>query len=145
MIVHDIDNAVNMPQILHLRPHHGLCLLNYRGHGYSDAFSVRMEEVLRTLAAHPQTQVEIAQGCDHLCAVCPHREGTACTSAHPDLFDQNVLTETGFAAGQVLPWEEFSAATRPLSLYHLEETCPDCSWLALCKEIAEERRGEATD
>lgn len=139
------EQVANTPQTLYLRPHHGLCLLNYRGHGYSDAFSVRMEETLQILREHPETPVEIARGCDQLCAVCPHREGTSCTSAHPDLFDQNVLAATGFAAGQILPWSELSAATGPLSLYHLEETCPDCSWLALCQEIAAERAAQLQD
>lgn len=44
---------------MYLRPHHGLCLLNYRGHGYSDAFSVRMEETLRVLTEHPETLIII--------------------------------------------------------------------------------------
>lgn len=125
---------------LTLRPHHGLCLLNYRGHGYSDAFSVRMEETLRILREHSETLIEIAAGCDHLCAVCPHREGASCTSMRPDLFDQNVLTATGFAAGQVLPWGELSAVTDRLRREHLEEMCPDCEWLDLCQEIVAEGR-----
>lgn len=122
-------------QTLYLRPHHGLCLLNYRGHGYSDEFSVRMEEMLRILREQPNTGIEIADGCDSLCAVCPHRAGTSCTSVHPDLFDQNVLAATGFVAGQVVPWSELSAATDILRREHLAEMCPDCSWLELCQEI----------
>lgn len=128
-------SQTDTPQTLYLRPHHGLCILNYRGHGYSDAFSVRMEETTQILREHPGTRIEIAHGCDSLCAVCPHREGTSCTSVHPDLFDQNVLAATGYTAGQVVPWSELSAATDILRREHLAEMCPDCGWLELCREI----------
>ncbi len=124
--------------MVHLRPHHGLCLLNFRGRGYSDDFSRNMTEMQGRLENRPETPVCITKGADDLCAKCPNRRGSACSSEHPPLFDANVLRETGFGYGQVLTWEEFSGATRPLSRYRLEETCPDCEWLSLCKEIVKD-------
>lgn len=128
-----------METVLHLRPHHGMCILNYRGHGYSDAFSVHMTETVQHLHEHPETEIVIADHCDDLCAYCPHREGNGCSSPHPALFDANVLRETGLAAGQHLTWREFSSRTNVYTLYHLDEMCPDCNWLPLCKEIARDR------
>lgn len=125
--------------VLRLRPHHGMCILNFRGHGYSDAFSVHMAETVAQLKAHPETEIEITDVCDDLCSVCPHREGSACTSPRPPLFDQNVLRRTGLAAGQRVTWEEFSSRTNEYTLYHLDEMCPECNWLELCKEIARGR------
>lgn len=121
--------------MVHLRPHHGLCLLNFRGKGYSDDFSRNMAEMQEKLMSNPKTRVCITKGADDLCAQCPNRRGSACSSEHPPLFDANVLRETCFGYGQILTWEELSGATRPLSRNRLEETCPDCEWLSLCKEI----------
>ena len=126
-------------ETLFLRPHHGLCILNFRGHGYSDAFSVHMAETVQKLRDNPKTKIVLTTSCDELCSACPHREGDHCTSKKPPLFDGNVLRETGFSAGQELTWEAFSQKTDPLSLHALEKTCPGCEWLSLCQEIAKER------
>ena len=125
--------------MVHLRPHHGVCLLNFRGKGYSDAFSQNMAAMQERLFAHPEEDICITKGADDLCAQCPNRRGAACTSEHPPIFDENVLRMTGLSYGQVLTWEDFSEATRPISLYQLEESCLDCEWLELCKSIAAER------
>lgn len=125
--------------MIHLRPHHGVCLLNFRGKGYSDAFSSNMTAMQTELMKHPESEICITQGADDLCAKCPNRRGTACTSQHPPCFDENVLRMTGLRYGQVLTWAAFSEATGPISLHRLEEACPGCEWLALCKEIAADR------
>ena len=126
-------------EAISLRPHHGLCILNFRGHGYSDAFSVHMAETVQKLKENPQTKIVLTTCCDELCSVCPNREGEHCTSKKPPLFDANVLKETGFAAGQELTWKAFSEKTDPLSRHALEKTCPGCEWLSLCREIAGKR------
>lgn len=125
--------------MIYLRPHHGVCLLNFRGKGYSDGFSQNMSAMQTRLRAHPEVKICITKGADDLCAQCPNRRDTACTSEHPPLFDENVLHMTGISYGQVLTWKDFSDATCPISLYHLEESCPDCEWIELCKSIAAER------
>lgn len=124
---------------IHLRPHHGVCLLNFRGEGYSDEFSRNMTAMKERLTANPEEKICITKGADDLCAKCPNRRGNACSSEHPPLFDENVLRMTGFFYGQVLTWSEFSHATEPISLYRLEEACPGCEWLPLCRKIAGDR------
>lgn len=104
---------------IHLRPHHGVCLLNFRGEGYSDEFSRNMTAMKERLNANPEEKICITKGADDLCAKCPNRRGNACSSEHPPLFDENVLRMTGFSYGQVLTWSEFSHATEPISLYRL--------------------------
>ncbi len=128
---------------LRIRPHHGLCILNFEGHGYSDAFSVHMAETVEHLRQHPETKIILTKDCDELCSVCPHREAEHCTSKKPPIFDRNVLEETGFAAGEELTWAQFSERTGPLSLHALERTCPGCEWLSLCREIAGRREKAA--
>ncbi len=125
---------------IHLRPHHGICLLNFIGKGYSDDFSLNMSRMQQLLMEDPETRITITKGADDLCQRCPNRRGSACTSLHPPLFDENVLRLTGLSYGQNVTWGAFSALTSPLSLFHLEETCPNCEWLSLCKEIAAGRQ-----
>ncbi len=129
-------------EAIQLRPHHGLCLLNFRGAGYSDDFSRNMAAMQKRLQENPETAVRVTKGCDELCGRCPHREGSDCSSEHPPLFDGNVLKLTGIAYGQKLSWRELKERTTPLSLHHLEEACPDCQWLSLCRKIAAERLKE---
>ncbi len=132
-----------MENTIHLRPHHGICLLNFIGKGYSDDFSRNMARMQQLLTEKPDTPLILTKGADDLCARCPHRDGSDCTSLHPPLFDENVLRLTGLHYGQVLTWRAFSSLTSPLSLFRLEETCPDCEWLSLCKEIADKRKKAA--
>lgn len=98
-----------------------------------------MCQMVQTLTENPGTEICIADSCDELCAYCPHRKGETCTSSKPAVYDQNVLQATGLAAGDRVTWAEFSKRTTPLSLYQLDEICPNCNWLSLCKEIARER------
>ncbi len=134
-----IKNKTQTQPMVHLRPHHGLCLQNFRGKGYSDGFSQNMAAMQKRLFENPQIMVCITEGADELCQNCPNRRGKGCTSAHPALYDQNVLNETGIRYGQELSWREFRDTAGPLSLYELDATCPGCQWLSLCKEIAADR------
>ncbi len=126
------------PDTIHLRPHHGLCLLNFRGAGYSDEFSTNMAAMQKCLFENPQEAVTITKGADDLCRRCPNRRGSACSSEHPPLFDANVLQAAGLRYGQTMTWQELSARTDPLRREHLEEMCPDCEWLSLCRRIVRE-------
>ena len=134
--IEQIKNGTQTQPVVHLRPHHGLCLLNFRGAGYSDGFSRNMASMQKRLFENPQITVCVTEGADELCQRCPNRRGNDCTSAHPVLFDQNVLQRTGIHYGEELTWKEFSAQTEPLSLHELDTTCPDCQWLSLCRKIA---------
>lgn len=137
-----MNNSCEMGRLetmIHLRPHHGVCLLNYRGKGYSNDFSANMTRMRDLLMGHPDTRIRITRGPDDLCARCPNRRENECESPKPPIFDSNVLRQTGLFYDQILTWKEFSNRTCPLSLYHLEETCPNCEWLELCKRIAKEK------
>ncbi len=128
--------------MLKLRPHHGLCILNFTGSGYSEEFTQKMTEVVAQLRQNPKTMIEVTKGCDELCGHCPNRTETGCSSEHPDLFDGNVLARTGFAYEQQLTWQELISKTSPLSLDELDTMCPDCQWLEFCKSIAGKRKSD---
>ena len=47
---------------IHLRPHHGICLLNFIGKGYSDDFSLNMSRMQQLLFENPETLITITKG-----------------------------------------------------------------------------------
>ncbi|MCD4733449.1 DUF1284 domain-containing protein, partial [bacterium] len=59
-----------MPEYLHLRPHHLLCLLSFSGKGYSPQFIERMKEIQQAYF-NGETRIEIALGVDDVCEFCP--------------------------------------------------------------------------
>lgn len=101
---------------LRLRPHHLLCIQNYRGHGYSSTFNEKMKAVIARLQSADGARVEITDGTDDLCMTCPHRRDKACESDHPTLFDSLVCANTGIAPGDTFTWK--LAAAGP-------DSCPD--------------------
>lgn len=53
------EAASKSKPLLHLRPHHLLCIQNYRGHGYSNAFHEKMTAVIEALGTPAGTAVEL--------------------------------------------------------------------------------------
>lgn len=133
---------MNDTSILHLRPHHLLCLQTFVGHGYSDEFVAQMTLVKRQLAEDPLTPIELFSGTDDLCAHCPNCVEGKCTSEKPALFDRLVserLIQMQSTNSQVRP----SISTAQLKLKGIpkelqmnadliKQCCPGCQWKELC-------------
>lgn len=119
-----------------LRPHHGLCLPNFRGNGYSDGFCANMTRMKEKLYKNPRISVRITEGADDLCEHCPNRRGSVCMSGRPAVFDRHVLEQTGISYGDVLTWEKFNSLTHPLIPARLDTICDGCQWLDLCRTIS---------
>lgn len=121
------------PNPLPLRPHHGMCMAYFSGHGYSGGFTAHMARLLEDLA--PDTPVRLTVGTDAVCGPCPNNHGGLCDK--PDLvasWDRAVLDLCGLEEGQVLPFGTFTRRVeerilRP-GLRH--GICGGCQWNALC-------------
>lgn len=121
-----------------LRAHHLLCILGFKGHGYSDAFTDNMSHIVDRLHAIPQTTIEIAGQPDDICAACPFLGSDGCqqrgAQSEEDvrLRDRAVMDRLGLAAGDRLTWADVvakvKAKVRPEDLTAL---CSDCQWLPL--------------
>ena len=133
------DTNTDAPALIRLRPHHLMCIQNYRGHGYSEAFQRRMERILDVLrqspgsGLRPSPHIRIVEGADDLCAACPHCLEGKCESDNPAVFDGLVSERMCLETGCVLNMEDLQDTKMSLQL--LEECCPGCSWLGLCREI----------
>ena len=56
--------------MIRLRPHHGMCLAYFEGKGYSDDFTVNMQNMLDLF--EKGTDVELVAAGDEICKVCPN-------------------------------------------------------------------------
>ena len=146
------QSRCNSPSaVLHLRPHHLLCLQTFTGRGYSEEFVRHITLVKRQLTRDPRTAIELVSGVDDLCAHCPNNVDGQCTSDNPALFDSKVsrkLYSTGIispdAASKDHPGKRPVLTGIPdaleISSSVLEECCPGCEWKELCLSIAGKSR-----
>ena len=88
---------------MNLRPHHFLCIQKFTGHGYDTNFTNHMTGVIQQLKKGQQ--VTIQEGCDHLCAACPHKIDHQCVSFDKvKKLDEGVLSICGFSYEQEGEW-----------------------------------------
>ncbi|WP_027091365.1 DUF1284 domain-containing protein [Cohnella thermotolerans] len=122
---------------IRLRGHHLLCLLGYRGKGYSDGFCANMTDVYETLRKRPDTTIDIVEGPDDICRAFPADQPSHCENTSVYRKDQAILERLGLRTGRSLRWkticEKVSASVAPGDIAHL---CADCRWqpLGLCSE-----------
>lgn len=118
---------------LRLRPHHVLCLQFFEGKGYSEAFVRHMIELTAQLADDPA--VTLTEGCDAVCAACPHNCGGVCDTAEKTAsFDRRALGYLGLSVGDSMPWSVLrdAARERMIAAGRLSEVCCGCQWLYIC-------------
>jgi hypothetical protein len=122
---------------LKIRSHHLLCILGFRGLGYSEEFVSNMRRVVGELRSDPTFPITLVVGCDAICVSCPHnKEGKCLRSANSEvdvpLQDLDLLKRLGLEAGSQMPageaWEEVRERLAPGDL---AEICGDCEWLGL--------------
>jgi uncharacterized CHY-type Zn-finger protein len=120
-----------------LRGHHLLCLLGYRGMGYSDTYVDNMTGVYRTLLSEPSTACEIVSGPDRLCACFPADGDYHCEDQNVAQRDALILERLGLQPGQVFTWEDILArVAKSLQPDDLLQICSTCPWLhyGVCQE-----------
>ncbi len=132
--------------LFRLRGHHLLCLLGYRGMGYSAEYTENMTRLHSTLRMHPETQVELVAGPDDLCRHFPDDQPYHCEEQTVHERDTAVLERMGLKPGDRLPWrtleDRLATAFIPGDIPRLCSTCP---WLGygVCEDgVRRLRRGE---
>lgn len=119
-----------------LRGHHLLCLLGYRGMGYSADFCVNMTNIYETLRQKPETEVEIVIGPDDVCQAYPPDESYHCEGTVYEL-DQAVLTKLGLRANERGSWESIcSRVAARMIPSDISLLCTTCPWekYGVCQE-----------
>ncbi len=120
--------------IIRLRGHHILCLLGFRGFGYSDEFVANMASC-QSRAFSDNSIVEIISGSDDICRACPKKDDAECRRANGEgvsLKDQVVLEMLQIPVGSRLASSAiFKRVANHIAVADLERICADCEWLSL--------------
>ena len=122
-----------------LRPHHLLCLPNFIGEGYDDAFTANMAEQKRRFAE--TARFTLADGADDVCAACPNARGWFCAFQNKvRRYDRAVCGILG-----VVPNCRYDASALEKRVreeifekHRLREICGDCEWYPLCASLSGE-------
>ena len=120
-------------ELLPLRPHHGMCMAYFVGHGYSDAFSAHMAALLEDLT--PETPIRLTTATDAICGPCPNNNEGLCNK--PELvaaYDRSVLTLCGLGEGYILSFGCFTRLVqeRILASGLRPAICGGCQWNDIC-------------
>ncbi len=121
-----------------LRAHHLLCLLGFRGLGYSPQFVANMDGIAERLRSFPETLIEIVRQPDDVCSPCPFLGEEGCQDKGPGSEerrrdqDKAVMDRLNIKAGERLSWLEIRERIHPaISPQDLYVICHDCQWLPL--------------
>ncbi|MFC4777253.1 DUF1284 domain-containing protein [Paenibacillus sp. GCM10023252] len=125
-----------MSTAIRLRGHHLLCLLGFRGMGYSEAFCNNMSVIYERLRESPETLIEIVVGPDDLCRFYPADKPNHCEGGVMEQ-DQEVLAKLGLQPGYIGAWSNVTSQVAmqvlPSDISHL---CAGCPWesYGVCQE-----------
>ena len=126
-----------------LRGHHLLCLLTYKGNGYTPAFSLNFTRIVRRLSRGEEAV--IVTGADDLCQPMLCQPDFHCADAHSSEIDSQALTDIGLlldrelCSGEKLTFDA-DTVTRLRQAFldgEIRTACQTCSWLTHCNKIAE--------
>jgi hypothetical protein len=127
-----------MSQGIDLRAHHLLCILGFRGLGYSEGFIQNMSEVVRSLRLNRSPLiVKVIDRCDIICSACPHNKGNEChkeddSEQRVKSQDLNVAQRLSLEIGDEVSSQELWAMVKErLSPEDLLQICHGCEWLGL--------------
>ncbi len=120
---------------LEIRAHHLLCILGFRGLGYSQEFIVTMGKVVKELDTNSTFPITVITECDIICASCPYNKGNKClkeadSESKVRTRDLEVLQRLGFEVGAQMPAAKAWMRIREkLTLRDVAEICRGCEWL----------------
>lgn len=126
-----------------LRGHHLLCLLTYKGKGYTPEFSLNFTRIVRRLSRGEEAM--IVAGADDLCQPMLCQPDFHCADDHTREIDRQALADMGRLLGRDLsPGDRLvfdaQGVTRLRQAFlagEIRTACQACSWQAHCNSIAE--------
>lgn len=122
---------------LKIRPHHLLCMLGFRGLGYSGEFISNMAKLVGKLRSDSTFPIILVVGCDAICVSCPHnKEGKCLKRADSELkakaLDLELLQRIMFKTGIQMPIDEALRMVKErITSEDMVELCRDCEWWEL--------------
>ncbi len=139
-----VDEAGGEANPVRLRGHHFLCLLTYKGLGYTPAFVDNMTAVATRINAG--AKVILHAGTDDICAALTPADRAACnhdcakpeTAALDDMAERATIAVLGHGLGEAftLDAEKVAKLRAAFLTGESRNACGLCRWRAVCDEIA---------
>ena len=131
-----------MGEKITFRPHHFMCTLGFRGHGYSLSFVKNYKKVVQRLQQE-DALIEVVGNMDVVCSSCPNMlSETLCkTQEKISKLDERHKKLLNLQEGEVLSWKEAKARIKKhMSIEKFEYACSDCSWkdYGVCQKALED-------
>ncbi|EOR23039.1 DUF1284 domain-containing protein [Niallia alba] len=112
-----------------LRGHHLLCLLGYRGMGYSAEYIENMTHLHHTLRMEPNTIIHLVDEPDYLCEKYPNSGKYHCHDTHIYKRDALIMEKLALQVGQKVKWKDIEERVcQHIIPSDLAEICETCSW-----------------
>lgn len=141
-----MDEADGKAGPIRLRGHHFLCLLTYKGLGYTDRFVENMTEIAARIDAGEQ--VVLHEGPDAICAALSPEDRAACNHdcGKPETLTLDRLAEDatravlghGLDAAFPLTAEKVARLRAAFAAGETRAACEECRWKAVCDGIVGE-------
>lgn len=126
---------MSYPNVISIRPHHGMCLAYFEGKGYSDVFTSHMQSILDQLETG--LNVKLCVHTDAICSACPHNQNECCENRkRVESYDRKVLEFCELSEGEELEFDIFVQKVEKhiLSSGRREEICGRCRWNTICSQ-----------
>ncbi len=123
-------------RIVELRAHHLLCILGFKGLGYSKDFIKNMEKVISDINSGSYS-IKIITGCDVICSVCPFRKNNKCykekdSERRVKKRDLEVMKRLKVKIGDEFPPKKLWAlVAKRIVPSDIPIICKGCEWLSL--------------
>ncbi len=119
-----------------LRGHHLICLYFFRGEGYNIPFVENLKQVLANIET---SAVDICEGGDDVCVMCPHLKDNRCLysdNADEDIrqMDKSALNLLNLSPGAKIGWQEIQKRIPGIFHEWHKAECIRCSWRWACEK-----------
>ena len=120
-----------------------LCMLGFRGLGYSKVFVSNITKIVDCVMHKPETMLELAASCDAICSACPHQSDGICkksekSAADIESKDLAILAYLGYTAStRITAGDVYTRIASLLNPNDIgERFCLRCGWreLGYCAE-----------
>jgi uncharacterized protein len=132
------------PMPVRLRGHHFLCMLTYKGLGYSKPFTLNMDKVIAHIASG--AELSLIEGPDDICSglteACRLASGHDCADPETLMMDDLARVAVESILGRdvrhatAISSLELTLLRRNFASGAARRACTRCSWFDLCTTIA---------
>ena len=122
--------------MLIIRAHHLLCVLGFKGYGYSEDFIENLTKISKEVKKK-STVIKIISQKDDVCKYCPNSATKCKDDIEPKSIDELVLSKLKIESGSILKSGAiYTKLRKNIDVSDLDIICFSCPWLkkGWCKQ-----------